>query len=262
MNPSASWNNWDKEKEYGELLFKRATGLSEEMNSSKAVAKLIKTYYRPGMKVLDVGCGAGHYLVSLRNIVDRNIDYTGVDPTAHYLNLARKAFGDTAAFHEGSIFDLPFADNSFDIVICNHVILHMPPESIERAFSELIRVSKHYTVTRTVFGERNYIIREILNENDIRPGKDHRVIEYSNFDLSQQNFRYFNMYTADFIQQMILVNNKVKLEIRDDRDYTTFDNSKEININTATKTIGEMQVSGNLILDYKFIITNKNYSST
>src|SRR5690606_37440313 len=137
MNPKALWNNWDEEKHYGELLFKRATGQSGEMNSSKAISKVIKQFYKPGMKVLDVGCGAGHYLVSLRNIVDKNISYTGVDPTAHYLDLAKKAFGDSANFVQGGVFDIPFGDNSFDIVICNHVILHMPPENISQALSEL-----------------------------------------------------------------------------------------------------------------------------
>ena len=73
MNPKALWSNWDEEKHYGELLYKRATGESEEMNSSRAVAKVIKEFYKPGMKVLDVGCGAGHYLVSLRKIVRRLI---------------------------------------------------------------------------------------------------------------------------------------------------------------------------------------------
>ena len=256
MNPQAPWNNWDQEKHYGELLFNRASGRSEEMNSSKAIARIIKGFYKQGMKILDVGCGAGHYLVSLRNIVDPLIDYTGIDPTQYYLDLARKAFGDTASFKEGSIFDIPFANDSFDIVICNHVILHMPPEHVKKAFSELIRVSKYKTITRTVFGERNYIIREVLSENDIRPDDPHAVC-YNNFDLSQQNFRYFNMYTSEFIKQMILADNNVALEIKDDRDFASFDNFKEVKINTATKTIGDMQVSGNLILDYKFIITDK-----
>ena len=257
MNPQAPWNNWDKEKHYGELLFKRATGDSAEMNSSKAIARIIKRYYKPGMRILDVGCGAGHYLVSLRNIVDPAINYTGIDPTQYYLDLAKKAFGNTAIFKEGSIFDIPFENNNFDIVICNHVILHMPPEHIKKAFGELIRVSKQKTITRTVFGERNYIIREVLNENDIQPGEPHNI-HYNDFDLTQQNFRYFNMYTPEFMRQMILAGNKVKVEIKDDHDFTPFDNFKEVKINTATKTIGDMQVSGNLILDYKFIITDKS----
>jgi ubiquinone/menaquinone biosynthesis C-methylase UbiE len=256
MDSKPLWSNWDEERHYGELLFKRATGESEEMNSSRSISKVIKEFYRPGMKILDVGCGAGHYLVSLRKIVDPNISYTGLDPTKYYLDLAEKAFGESATFKQGGIFDIPFPDSSFDIVICNHVILHMPPENINKAFKELIRVSKRKTVTRTVFGERNYIIREILNHNDLKP-EESKTIKYDNFDLTKHNFRYFNMYTPDFIRQMILSENNVILEIRDDKDFGSFDNTSKAKINTATKTIGNMQVSGNLILDYKFIITDK-----
>jgi ubiquinone/menaquinone biosynthesis C-methylase UbiE len=252
----ALWSNWNSEKHYGDLLFKRATGESEEMNSSKAIAKIMREFYRPGMKILDVGCGAGHYLVSLRKMVDEKIDYTGVDPTPYYLDLARKAFGDSAKFIAGDIFNLPFEEKSYDIVICNHVILHLPPENISKAFSELIRVSKRKSITRTVFGERNYIIKEVLTHNDLEPDQP-KTIKYDHFDLTRQNFRYFNMYTADFIRQLILANNNVIIEIRDDNDFLPFDNTGKAKISTATKTVGKMQVSGNLILDYKFIITDK-----
>ena len=257
MNPSALWNNWDEEKHYGELLYKRATGESEEMNSSKAISKVIKEFYKPGMKILDVGCGAGHYLVSLRKLVDPNIDYTGVDPTAYYLELGEKAFGKTAKFIQGGVFDIPVKDNSYDIVMCNHVILHMPPENIQKAFNELVRASSRHSITRTVFGERNYIVREILDDNDLRPEMAHEV-QYEDFDLTRHRFRYFNMYTKAFVSQMILAGNKVKLEIRDDRDFGAFNNIEKAKTPTATKTLGDMQVSGNLILDYKFIITHKD----
>jgi ubiquinone/menaquinone biosynthesis C-methylase UbiE len=260
MNPEALWNNWDEEKHYGELLYRRATGEAEEMHSSQAISKVIKEFYKPRMKVLDVGCGAGHYLVSLRRIVDKDIDYTGVDPTAYYLDLGKKAFGDTAKFKQGGVFDIPFPDNSFDIVICNHVILHMPPENIQKAFNELIRVSKRLSITRTAFGERNYMVKEILTHNDLRPEQP-VALKYDNFDLTQHRFRYFNMYTPEFIRQMILSRNDVMLELRDDRDFKPFDNTGKAKISTATKTVGDMQVSGNLILDYKFIITEKKLES-
>ena len=252
----ALWNNWNSERHYGELLYRRATGESEEMYSSKAIARIIKEFYRPGMKILDVGCGPGHYLLSLRNIVDPAIDYTGVDIAPYYLELARKAFGDPVKFVEGNIMRLPFDEKSFDIVICNHVIMHLPPENVSKAFGELIRVSKRKTITRTVFGERNYIIKEVLTENDIEP-QSPKTVKYEQFDLTRQQFRYFNMYTTDFIRQMILKDNNVIIEIRDDNDFQPFDNASKAKTSTATKTVGKSQVSGNLILDHKFIITDK-----
>ena len=110
-----NWRVWEGASEYGELLFKRATGELDEMESSKALCKIISTFYEKGMKIADVGCGAGHYLRSLRNRVDKAIDYTGIDATENYISLAKKAFPQMATFKIGDILDLPFDNDFFDI---------------------------------------------------------------------------------------------------------------------------------------------------
>ncbi len=257
ISPAELWNNWDEEKHYGDLLYKRAIGESDEMESSKAISRVIKGFYKPNMQLLDVGGGPGHYLRSLRNIVDKDISYTGVDPTSYYIELGKKAFKDSASFKVGSIFDIPFEDNSFDIVMCNHVVMHIPPEKIQRAFDELVRVSRNKVVVRAMFGERNYIVREVLTHNDIDPENPEKI-KYTDFNLTNSIFRYFNMYTQEFYQQAIEKNNKVRVEYRVDKDWKPFDNTNQAKINTATKTMGDFQVSGNLILDWRFIIIDKH----
>ena len=250
------WKNWDEEKHYGELFYKRAVGESPEMQSSGAASRVIKGFYTSHESLLDVGCGAGHYLKSLRKIVDENINYTGVDPTSYYIELAQKAYGGSANFKVGSIFDIPFDDNSFDIVMCNNVVMHLPPENIQKAFDELIRVARKKVVIRAMFGVRNYIVREILTDNDLVPGsKD--MIAYDDFDLTKSKFRYFNSYTQDFYEQMIAKNNKVSIQVRPDRDWKQFDNIPDAKIETATKTLADFQVSGNIILDWRFILIDK-----
>src|SRR5438034_10610616 len=101
------WKNWDEEKHYGDLFYKRATGQSPEMESSKAAARLVKEFYKTGDTLLDAGCGAGHYLRSLRGIVDEDIKYSGIDPTAYYIEMAEKAWHGSADFNVGSILDIP-----------------------------------------------------------------------------------------------------------------------------------------------------------
>ena len=51
------WRVWDRETEYGRLLYQRATGELPEMESSKAMARQVKTFVSPGDRILDVGCG-------------------------------------------------------------------------------------------------------------------------------------------------------------------------------------------------------------
>ena len=71
---SKSGKIWNRDKEYGDYFFKRATGQLEEMESSKALCGIISEFYEKGMSLLDVGCGAGHYLRSLRKRLDEDID--------------------------------------------------------------------------------------------------------------------------------------------------------------------------------------------
>ena len=47
---------------------------------------------------------------------------------------------------EAGVENLPFQDNSFDIVMCLDVMEHVPPFDVEEAISELIRVAKSYIV--------------------------------------------------------------------------------------------------------------------
>jgi dolichol-phosphate mannosyltransferase len=79
-------------------------------------------------QVLDVGCGSSRILAS-------NPQWVGLDIQMHKLRYARR-FGNPLV--QGSIFELPFADASFDCVICSEVIEHVPAD--ERAFDELSRV--------------------------------------------------------------------------------------------------------------------------
>jgi cyclopropane fatty-acyl-phospholipid synthase-like methyltransferase len=81
-----SWGNLTPVgRRYGQLLYRRAVGELPEMESSKAIAKRVARELIHGDKLLDVGCGAGHYLKSLRNIVPYLFKYVGVDASADYL---------------------------------------------------------------------------------------------------------------------------------------------------------------------------------
>ncbi len=80
--------------------------------------------------VLDAGCGSSQILASSHQLV-------GLDIQMHKLRFARR-FGNPLV--HGSIFELPFADASFDCVICSEVIEHIAAD--EKPFDELWRVLK------------------------------------------------------------------------------------------------------------------------
>lgn len=255
MLDNKQWINWDEEKDYGDMFYKRAIGELPEMESSKAVSTLLQSIYKPSMSLLDVGCGVGHYLRSLRLHLDEKINYHGTDATEYYIELAKKAYNNSSLFTVGSVLDLPFENNSFDIVMSNNLVMHLPP-NLEKPFSELLRVSKKYVVIRAMFGDRNYVVREILTQNDFQ--FNNTEINVNSFNLEELKFRYFNMYTEAYYRSLIsTLAPDSKVQILKDNNWKPFNNATDSNTSTATKTMGEFQVSGNLILDWRFIIIEK-----
>jgi SAM-dependent methyltransferase len=83
-------------------------------------AELRKLIDRPGMDVLEVGCGTGHWLNTLSDLPAR---YLGVDPSLAMLNKARpQAAG--AALVCASAEGLPFSTNSVDLIFCVNAFHH------------------------------------------------------------------------------------------------------------------------------------------
>ncbi len=252
---SEPWRIWDRWPEYGRLLFRRAVGVEGEMESAKALALILSRFYRPGMRVLDVGCGAGHYLRTLRARLDPEIDYLGVDATAAYVDLAREAYGEPERFEVGDIHALPFADGRFDIVLCMNVIENLPPPPTP-ALHELLRVSNGCVVVRTLFGTRNYIVKELrtLEETGEALVAEEELIRP---DGEAVAYHYNNMYTESYLRAILAeIAPGVRVGVERDTHWGPFDNRGLIGP-TAAKAAGVRQISGNLILDWRFMTLRK-----
>lgn len=247
-------NVWDKDKKYREYFYKMAVGEMPNMFSADAAAGLVKKIYKKSQALLDVGCGTGHYLRSLREKVDKNINYTGVDFSPSYIKLAQKAYKDSAKFVVGSIQNLPLRSNQFDVVMANNILLHLPPPPV-KAFKELLRVSKKYVIVRTVFGERNYIMKEVLTNNDF--GIKKPDTELFKPDGTPNSFNYFNLYTEEYFRNLVKkLAPKARITIIKDLSYKKFDNRKDTR-STGTKVVNGLQISGNLLLNWRFVVIEK-----
>ena len=82
---------------------------------------------------LDVGCGEGRFC---RMMAEHVPEVTGLDPTAALLEEAR-AFGH-ARYVKGVAEQLPFADQSFDLVVSDLSLIDIP--DIKAAYGEFSRV--------------------------------------------------------------------------------------------------------------------------
>jgi ubiquinone/menaquinone biosynthesis C-methylase UbiE len=94
----------------------------------------------PGQKVLDVACGSGTTaLVAAR----RYCDVTGIDYVPGLIDRARKraeASGLDADFRVADAQELPFPDNSYDVVLSVYGVQFAPDQ--EKAANEMIRVCR------------------------------------------------------------------------------------------------------------------------
>ena len=97
---------------------------------------------RPGERVLDIGCGCGLDTFVAAVLAGPAGRAVGVDLTPAMLERPRRALSDWShtapEFVEGDAEDLPFADDSFDLVISNGVLNLVPDK--DAAFAEIHRV--------------------------------------------------------------------------------------------------------------------------
>ena len=137
---------------------------------------------REGFTVLDAGCGSGEDLVSLANRVGAVGQVVGLDFDAGLLAEAQKAVGaanvsERVVLREGSLLQLPFADNHFDVVHTERVLMHI--KEAETAVQELARVTKPGG-------------KVVLVEND-----------YGSFSVETPHMEIFRRYSTWAIEQAL-----------------------------------------------------------
>ena len=95
---------------------------------------------RDGDRVLDVGCGTGSLVEAVASLTRRS-EIVGVDPTPGFIAYSRQRFADPRiTFDQGSAFELPYPDSSFDQSL-SMLVLHLIPTP-DKAASEMRRVAK------------------------------------------------------------------------------------------------------------------------
>jgi SAM-dependent methyltransferase len=189
-----AWESEHLGKPYGDLFFARATGELPEMESSKAAAQRVAALAKQGDRLLDVGCGVGHYYRSLKERVPVRLCYTGLDATSYYIERAREAFAndDNAGFVVGDVFAIDFPDRAFELVMCNNVLVHLP--SVVRPLGELCRVARRSVLIRTLVATKSYLVQ------DVNPGEDG-----ADFDEAGKpfGFHYLNIYGEPYLRRLL-----------------------------------------------------------
>ena len=123
---------------YGDEFIQVLKRRSAETHAADLLPRL-----RPGMRVLDFGCGQGTISVGLAKAVDPG-ELHGIDveesQVAAATEAAKAGGHENARFRVGDVTDLPFENGWFDVVHCNAVLMHVP--DTDSALGEIARVLK------------------------------------------------------------------------------------------------------------------------
>ncbi len=125
---------WDGPREYG-------YGGYRDDGRWRPVARDIIARYglKPGMRVLDAGCGKG-FLVKALLAECPGLEAFGLDISLYALmNCAPEAVG---RLHLGSVDEMPFPDGAFDCVLSINTIHNLPRKRAVIAMREVQRLSR------------------------------------------------------------------------------------------------------------------------
>jgi pseudaminic acid biosynthesis-associated methylase len=132
----------------------------------------------PSGKVLEVGCNVGAQLAILQS-VNPGLELYGIEPQSFALERARKAHSQID-FRQGTAYALPFADDYFNVVMTNGVLIHIAPDDLPDALAEIHRTSKRY-----IFCHEYY-------------SKDMREVSYKGHSALLWKMDYMQQYLRQF----------------------------------------------------------------
>jgi ubiquinone/menaquinone biosynthesis C-methylase UbiE len=97
---------------------------------------------RAGSRVLDVGCGTGTFVLTIKQL-HPDVEVVGLDPDPKALARARHKAQRAAVsirFDQGFSDEMPYPDASFDLVFSSLMFHHLPAEEKEPTLRDVRRV--------------------------------------------------------------------------------------------------------------------------
>ncbi|HTS06466.1 MAG TPA: class I SAM-dependent methyltransferase [Candidatus Eisenbacteria bacterium] len=163
---------------------------------------------RPGMHLLDVGCGVGG---PARYFAEHGCHVTGIDLSEEFIRVATSLthlvrLNDRASFQRGSALEMPFASASFDGAYMIHVGMNVSNKA--GLFREVARVLKPaarfaiFDIIRTSDGELQFPVPWALTPETsfVANADDYRLaLEAAGFKLSHQRSR--RQFAIDVMQK-------------------------------------------------------------
>jgi ubiquinone/menaquinone biosynthesis C-methylase UbiE len=117
--------------------YEKTTG--KDLEPFREIASRLKTHLRNGGDVLEIAPGPGFLAIELAR--DPRVHVTGLDISRTFVDLAQKNAAEAGVhidFRQGNASEMPFAENSFDLLVCRAAFKNFSEP--QKAIDEMHRV--------------------------------------------------------------------------------------------------------------------------
>lgn len=162
-------------------------------------------------RVLELGCGTGKFWLKNKDNIDKSLDITLSDFSKSMLKIAKDKLKEVDykfKYEEINMENIPYEDNSFDVVIAEHMIYFAP--NVEKALSEIRRVLKTGGVLYASANscETMAELNKLVEKFDSSLGIDNNGYS-TRFELENGEGilkKYFNSVEVEILEGKIIVN--------------------------------------------------------
>ncbi|HLG04002.1 MAG TPA: class I SAM-dependent methyltransferase [Bacteroidia bacterium] len=123
-------------REQTEAYYRKSLVKTEQQKFLEQLLLKTKTEFQ---NIADIACGGGTLSFHLREIYP-GAKFTLCDFNEEALTIAKTLHGDKAEYVHGSIYELPFENEKFDLVCCWQTLSWL--DEPEKALNELLRITK------------------------------------------------------------------------------------------------------------------------
>ena len=160
--------------------------------------KILKTILptKEKIKILDIGCALGDFTKRVWQLDPKN-ELIGVDISENAIARVSKKYP-SMKFKVASLPDLPFYENSFDLVLCLEVLYYLNPEERIKSLESI----------REVLKPKGYLFFSGVLDGGVRYFAEDEIIELISryFDIERIEYNYSRIYTAVECKFLYLLN--------------------------------------------------------
>jgi pseudaminic acid biosynthesis-associated methylase len=147
--------------------------------------------------ILEVGSNVGTQLQGLRLMGFRNL--FGIELQSYAVASSRIRLSNVNLF-QGSVFEIPFKDGVFDLILSSGLLIHISPDDIDAALDEIYRCTKRYIWGMEYFSDR-YTVVPYRGEEDLLWKTDFTQLYLDRFPglelIRERRIQYLNSDNMD-----------------------------------------------------------------